>query len=137
MDDCHEVIVPPYKENIKYSVIDVGDSKNYEQNLGWLVRLLRQEKIQTPRILLFFRKMTYLTGAYEFLDDELGSDGYINYAEHGCNDDRNHLLEMYHMKVQDEVKENIVKTCMDITGHIRVVLCSSSFSMGLNLRDVR
>ena len=46
------------------------------------------------------------------------------------------MVEMYHMKTQDEVKENIIKTFMDPSSHLHVVLCSASFSMGLNLRSL-
>lgn len=136
MHNCKKVILSPHKKNIKYSVVEISHAKDYEKNFTWLVNLIKDKQQDTAKFLIFFKKMTYLTEVYEYLNSELKGDGYVNYDPKGTNDDRNHLFEMYHMKVQEEVKENIVNTFMDPNGHIRVVLCSSSFSMGLNLRDV-
>ena len=60
---------------------------------------------------------------YEFLCDVLPRDLHV-------------LFQMYHMKTEETLKKNILNSFMDTNGHVRIVLCSTSFSMGLDLRDV-
>ena len=43
---------------------------------------------------------------------------------------------MYMMKTDELVKDSIVKSFVDTSSHLRLVFCSSSFSMGLNLRGL-
>ena len=68
-------------------------------------------------------RIKYLGDVYEYLCHTLPSDLLG-------------IVEMFHMKTQDRVKQNILKSFTKRDGHVRVVLCSTSFSMGLNLRDV-
>jgi superfamily II DNA helicase RecQ len=136
MQGCVHINVSPHKENIKYSVVKVGRPDELEHNFSFLVKMIRELKINMPRIIIFFRQMSHLTNAFEYVDHELGKEGYHNYDPNGVNDDRNHLLEMFVMKTDELVKANIVKTFINPDGHIRVIFCSSSFSMGLNLRKL-
>ena len=136
MAGCVQVNVSPHKENIKYNVLKVGKSDDLENNFGFLVDMVLQHKTDTPRMIVFFRQISHLISAYEYVDHELGEHGYVNFDEGAVNDDRNHMLEMYVMKTDELVKDNIVKTFMDPSSHLRIVFCSSSFSMGLNLRGL-
>ena len=65
-----------------------------------------------------------------------GRHAYLDYQEDEKNDDRNRLIDMFHMKTSDVVKSSICKSYEDPAGHIRVVLCSTSFSMGLDVKGV-
>jgi superfamily II DNA helicase RecQ len=136
LTECYQNCLSPHKTNIKYTVIKVGKATDYEKNLHFLVKIIADMADNAPRIIVFFRQMSLLTGAYEYVDSELGRLGYLNYNDQGPNDDRNHMVEMYVMKTDENVKNNIVKTFMNPKGHIRIVFCSASFSMGLNLRHL-
>ncbi len=131
------IVIPPKKDNILYYVLKGGRPTDYEYHFCWLLHKLREEKTSTPRMLIFFRSLKHLNRAYEYLDTQLLSDGhFIEPGSCETMDDRTHLFEKYHMKTKDNVKQSICKLFADSNSHLRVVLCSSSFSMGLNLRNV-
>ena len=52
----------------------------------------------------------------------------------GQNDEHNRLFGMFHLKTDDEVKENIYTNYQNELGNTRLVLCSTSFSMGLDVK---
>jgi superfamily II DNA helicase RecQ len=88
-------------------------------------------------MLVFFRQIKYMAELYEVLETSLGERAYVNYDESGNNDDRNRLFDMYHMKTDQAVKDSICDNYSDPFGCIRVTLCSTSFSMGMNLKGVQ
>ena len=132
MQNRLEIVGDPDKKNIKYHVQAV--EKDIPSNFRWLVDLLRKKGIQTPRMVIFFRRIEYMTRLYELLDTELKEKGYVDYNEDRYNDDRNRLFDMFHLKTDQEVKDTICQSYMDEMGCTRVVMCSTSFSMGLNLK---
>ena len=131
MEQCCEVILNPDKRNITYWVVNM-DNDDITSNFQWLVNLLLTKKHETPRILIFFRQIKHIAEVYELLETSLG----IDYKEEGPNDDRNRLFEMFHQKTDDDVKNSICSSYHDPNGNIRVVLCSASFSMGLDVKGV-
>ena len=66
----------------------------------------------------------------------MGEQCYVNYSKNGTNDDRNRLFDMYHLKTDDEVKDSIASSYQKEDVNVRVVLCSTSFSMGLDVKGV-
>ena len=133
--DCLEIIVSPNKLNIKYDKIDIKND-DVRENFKWLIQLLEKHGISTPRMIIFFRKVDHMSIVYKHVINCLGKMAYHNYQENGRNDDRNRLIDMFHMKTSDVVKSSICKSYDDPAGHIRVVLCSTSFSMGLDVKGV-
>ena len=87
-------------------------------------------------MLIFFRRIKFIAEVFELLETSLGKDAYVYYKEGGLNDYRNRLFKMFHMKTDEVVKQTIYTSYQDPKGNIRVVLCSTSFSMGLDVKDV-
>lgn len=112
------------------------DSDDVNINFQWLVDLLAENRIETPRMLIFFRQVKHISQTYELLETVLGKSAYVDFKEEGPNDDRNRLFDMFHMKTDEDVKSSICKSYQDPKGNIRVVLCSTSFSMGLDVKGV-
>lgn len=135
MDSCFELIVDPNKPNIKYWLQNLTDD-NINCNFEWLVTLLRSRGKATPRMIIFFRQIKHMSNVYEHLDASLGQAAYIDYKPDGPNDDRNRLFDMFHQKTDEVVKESICDSYQDPNGSTRVVLCSTSFSMGLDVKGV-
>ena len=111
-------------------------SDDTRENFEWLVKLLDMEGIDTPRIIVFFRRVEHMSVVFKHVINTLGRKVYVNYKEDGPNDDRNRLIDMFHMKTSDIVKSSICQSYADPCGHIRVVLCTTSFSMGLDVKGV-
>ena len=135
MDNCFEILVDPNKKNIKYWVQEVTDD-NISRNFEWLVTLLRTRGRTTPRMIIFFRQIKHISEVYEHLETSLGNAAYVDFNHSGPNDDRNRLFDMFHLKTDDIVKESICDSYHDPNGSTRVVLCSTSFSMGLDVKGV-
>lgn len=135
MIDFVEVSCSPNKPNITYWVLELqtGDICEHFQ---WLVNLLRESNLSHPRMIIFFRQIKHIAEVYEHLISSLGTSAYVNYKEKGPNDDRNRLFEMFHLKTDEEVKDNICSNYQNPDGNIRVVLSSTSFSMGLDVKGV-
>ena len=121
MDNPVIIKSPPIKKNITYHVIPV--ETDIDDNFSWLRDYLLKQTYSAPRILIFFRRVKHLSDVYEFLCDVLPRDLHV-------------LFQMYYMKTEETVKKNILNSFMDTNGHVRIVLCSTSFSMGLDLCDV-
>lgn len=69
-------------------------------------------------------------------EEALGRYGYVDFDDSSIND-RTRLFDMYHLKTDEEVKESIAMSYQNPDGHTRVVLCSTSFSMGLDVKGVK
>ncbi|CAG2190513.1 unnamed protein product [Mytilus edulis] len=135
MDNCSEIMVNPDKKNVTYWVHNLP-SDDICTNFRWLVNLLRGYKQATSRMIIFFRQIKHMADVYEYLETSLKHDAYIDFKEGGPNDNRNRLFDMFHMKTDDDVKDFICTSYMNPNGNIRVVLCSTSFSMGLDVKGV-
>ena len=132
MGNCVDIILSPNKKNISYDVIEMK-SDDTRENFEWLVKLLDMKGIDTP---VFFLRVEHMSVVFKHVINTLGRKAYVNYKEDGPNDDRNRLIDMFHMKTSDIVKSSICQSYADPCGHIRVVLCTTSFSMGLDVKGV-
>ncbi|XP_071117606.1 uncharacterized protein [Haliotis cracherodii] len=130
MQKCEEVIVSPNKCNIKYWMHET--KHNLTEDFAWLADLLQN----TPRMIIFFRSTRQIGDLYQYLMYSLRQKAYVDFKPEGPNDDRNRLFDMFHSKTDDEVKESICSSFMDPQGTKRVVLVSTSFSMGLDVQGV-
>ena len=127
----------PNKANIKYWVVDTNYSRaDIANDFDWLVELLKDKGKDVPRMIIFFRKIDHISDVYEHLETSLGPSAYVDYRQGGPNDDRNRLFDMYHLKTDEAVKESVAASYQDPNGITRVVLCSTSFSMGLDVKGV-
>lgn len=132
-----QLVVNPNKRNIKYGVFETGRGReDICDDFDWLVNLIRKKGRDTPRMLVFFRKIDHISDVFEHLATSLGEKAYVNFTPTGPNDDRNRLFDMYHLKTDEEVKEVVAASYQDPEGVTRVVLCSTTFSMGLDVKGV-
>jgi superfamily II DNA helicase RecQ len=129
---CTDVIDDPNKTNISYHVKTVAGS--LEVNFQWLIELIRRKGIETPRILIFFRQIKYMAELFEILETALGEAASLRLDE--ATGEENRLFDMYHMKTDQDVKDSICDSYTDPSCCVRVMLCSTSFSMGMNRKGV-
>ena len=131
MTESEDVIVSPNKPNIKY-VVHAFDTDDVRANFTWLVQLLREKGADTPRMIIFFRKIEHMSTVYKHVIFELRQT-FTDAEKPGKN---NRFVDMFHMKTTDSVKEAICRSYHEDSGTLRVVLCTTSFSMGLDVKGV-
>jgi superfamily II DNA helicase RecQ len=133
MAPCFSLIFPPKKDNIKYIVHKLEKDGDLDTYFGWLRNAIVTQRDMMKKTIVFFHRVAKQTLVYEILDDDLKGLGHIGDPPHN---DETHLFEVYHMKTDDSVKESILSH-FSKDGHMRCVLASSSFSMGLNIPDIQ
>lgn len=134
MDNPIEILVTPEKINVKYSV-EMG-GKEVCSNFKWLEDLLIKYGEKCPRIIVFFRQIKHIVEVFEFLQTTLGQKQFTNTDNTRGNGYWNRIFAMFHQKTNDTIKNEVCTSFQDENGIIRVCLCSTSFSMGLDVKNV-
>ena len=134
MTDCVKVVGNPNKANIRYTVINVECS--LYSNFHWLIEHLELHGEQASRYLIFCRKKENVSGLFEIFPTSLGDNAYSGHNEEGGNDYRNRLFAMYHSKTDLEIQAYIRESFSVPHGKVRVLFCTTAFSMGVNPQGV-
>ena len=134
MTPCYTLVFPPKKDNIKYIVHQLDKDGDLMTYFTWLKDLILNQGVKMKKMIVFFHRVSKQTEVYEILDDEIKENGHVGDPPFS---DRSHLFEVYHMKTDDSVKESILSEFNKEAGHMRCILASSSFSMGLDIPDVK
>lgn len=85
---------------------------------------------------MFFRQIKHIAEVFEYLQTSLGEKQYARNQEAGTNDFRNRIFAMFHLTTSEKIKADVCSSFRNEHGIIRVVLCSTSFSMGLDVKGV-
>ena len=72
-------------------------------DFDWLFDLLRRQGTETPRIIIFFRKIDRIADVFEHLETSLGEAAFAKQSGNQMNE---RIFEMYHLKPDEEVKES-------------------------------
>ena len=134
MENCTQIIVDPNKKNVKYSV--ENGCKEICDNFKWLLEMLASTGPECPRSIVFFRQIKHIVEVFEFLQTKLGDKQYVNSEENDKNGYWNRLFAMFHLTTNEKIKRAVCESFQDPSGLVTVVLCSTSFSMGLDVRSV-
>lgn len=134
MRPCFSLVLPPRKDNLMYIVHKLPKDYDIKVYFGWLQALIKKDSQIMEKMIVFFHKVEKLSATYEYLDHALKSAGHVGDPPH---DDTTHLFEMYHMKTDDSIKTSVLQSFSQPDGNMRCVLASSSFSMGLNIPNIK
>lgn len=135
MINCEKVIINPNKPNVKYSV-EVTKEKDVCTNFKWLLDLLIADGVNCPRIIVFFRQIKHIAEVFEYLQSNLKDKQYADNQTENGNGHWNRIFAMFHLSTSEKIKRAVCTSFQDEGGLIRVVLCSTSFSMGLDVKRV-
>ena len=130
MEDCAFVISDADRINIKYSVIKVN---SLEESFEWLVQALKNEGVKTQKVLVFCQTKPQCTNLYEVFKAALGDQMYAGDGE--IKDDRTRIIGMYHHNTRKEQKDTAEKAFTEPDSNMRVLFCSSSFGMGIDVKN--
>lgn len=132
MVDPHIICISPHKPNILYWIAEKG---GLQETFQPLIDKLRVQRIKMERVLIFCRRYEECADIYELFKCSLG----IDFTEPIGSPDLSvyRLVDMYTSITQKEVKDTILKAICNPMSHLRVVICTISFGMGINCPDIR
>ena len=128
------IMVSPERINISYAVVKMSNQVNVIEYFDWLLCMLKSNGIQCDRTIIYCQTVNQCSTLFSIFSAILGSKIYIH------NDKPNpkeRLLEMMHARTPDSVKEIVLNSMADNNGHIRVLICTIAFGMGVDAKGVR
>ena len=132
MEDVHLVEQSPNRPNIQYNVQYVGKGNSMEMAFQSLVEQVKQHGAKTPRCLIYCQTRKQCSVVYRIFVVLSGKQLF-----HGEGLPQNRLVDMYHAGTPPNVKDHITRNMADNEGHLRILICTIAFGMGVNCRKVR
>ena len=127
------VYIPPIKKNVLYIV---KNKVSMEELVEKLSSGLVEYGKNFPKMIIFCRRFEECSEFYSMFKDHLG-DNFTHPIGAPSILSKYRIVDMYTSCTQEKVKENIVKSFCLSTGHLRIVIATIAFSMGLDVPDIR
>lgn len=127
------VYVPPSKKNIIYCV---KPKVTMEKLVHELSCALMEFQESFPKVILFCRRLEECSQFYVLFKDLLG-EHFTKPTGAPSNLSKFRVVDMFTSCTQEEVKKTILKSFCSPTGHLRIVIATIAFSMGLDVPDIR
>ena len=130
MDTCVIINQSPNRKNIAYAVQAVTGGAG--QTFASIIKELREKKICVERVIIYCQTIKICANIYGVFKEKLGQDMYFS------NDDiTSGMVEMYHSRIDELNQANIVKDFSNPNGHIRVLIATIAYGMGINCHGVK
>ena len=120
----------PLKDNIKFSVTNIGNDTSIENLFELLINEISVKKEHAKRILIYCQSRTQCAIIWQTFAASLGSKLYMG----GTRDLKKRLVEMFHAGTPSEVKEHIMINATNADSCLRIIICTIAFGMGINCR---
>ncbi|XP_031553779.1 mediator of RNA polymerase II transcription subunit 34-like [Actinia tenebrosa] len=131
--DVQMIQQSPDRPNLFYSTQYVDKNEPLEIVFGWLINEVDDMGANTPRTLIYCQTRKQCSVLYRMFEVFLGLKMYSG----GVTNPQKRLVEMFHAGTPKRVKEHIIENMAKDDGHLRVVICTVAFGMGINCRKVR
>lgn len=125
-----ELIISPNKENIRFTVMEADKSLSC---FNWLVDMIKEKKADTPHTIIFCHTVSDIVMVLSTLLMKLGKHAYLEGGEEVPDQC---ILSVYYSATPDSAK-NRVTSSFTGSGSARVVIASTSLSMGVDFPHVR
>ena len=134
MDNPELIIVSPERSNISYAVVKMSNQVNVMEYFDWLLEALQSNGIQCDRTIIYCQTVNQCSTLFSLFSALLGSRIYMHSNK---PNPKERLLEMMHARTPDSVKETVLNSMANHNGHIRVLICTIAFGMGVDAKGVR
>lgn len=125
--------ISPNRANIRFTVVKTSKD-NQLGHLGWIVDLIKEHNLATPKTIIFCGTMHDVAKVIGFLLAELGNAAYVS---GNPPTPENRLLGIFHSMTWPKYKARVSQSFKENVGHVRVVIATSALSMGVNFPDVQ
>lgn len=123
---------PPLRGNISYQFAYLNKDKPLDCVFGPLIEELKDKGEETERCIIFCQTRKQCSIIYRLFNAVLGKR---NFVDGGSSYDRC-LVQMFHAGSPDSVKRHVVKEMTKEKSHLKVVVCTIAFGMGIDCKDV-
>ena len=116
----------PMKENIKYCTQYISNDCDLKLVFKFILDDLKANGQSANKRLIYCQTRKQCALIYHVLVSELEN----------INDPKERTVEMYHAGTPEQVKAHIVKELTSEQSHIRLLICTTAFGMGVNCKGV-
>lgn len=122
----------PDRPNLFYSTVYLDKNQPLERALGGLIKGVETLGKDTPRTIIYCQTQKQCSLLFAMFEMFLGQKLF-----NGDRKPRNRLVEMYHAGTPASVKEHIIENMTKCEGHLRILISTVAFGMGVNCKKVR
>ena len=122
----------PLRSNLCYNFIYIEKNTPLEIIFRFLIKEVKQENTKTPRTLIFCQTRKQCAILFRTISVALGTKMYVN--EEIKPEMR--LVEMFHAGTPQTVKNHVITEMTKHSSHLRVLICTVAFGMGIDCKDV-
>ena len=126
------VEMSPERKNLRYVVQYVDNAIPISRLFQEIIAEVRKEKDKATKTLLYCQTRTQCGILWRMFKLESGIDMYLN----GCPTPTGYLVQMFHAGTPESAKKMILESVSSCDNHIRIVICTIAFGMGINCRGV-
>ena len=131
-NNVHTVKRSPNRNNLRYSLQYIDNNMPLEMVFGGLISEVLKNGNETKRTLIYCQTRKHCGLLFSLFEIHLGSNLY-----NGISRPQNRVIEMYHAGTPDQVKKHVIENMSKETGHIRVLISTIAFGMGVDCKSVR
>ena len=132
MSPVHYVVLSANRPNIWYSVQTVN--RDVHVGFQWLVGKLKVKRTNLPKTIVFCRSINTCASLYKMFITDLQEESYEPCGSHPSIGNR--WFAMYHARIADNEKKQILKSMRKPNGNCRVLFCTTAFGMGVDISNV-
>lgn len=122
----------PDRPNLKYSAVYINKSQPFEQIFAEVIKELKDRGKIAERTMIYCQTRKQCAIIFRTLTLFLGDNLFL-----GNKQPKNRMVEMYHAGTPTAVKKHIVENLSYDDGHIRCLITTVAFGMGVNCKKVR
>lgn len=130
MKNVKVVAVSPAKPNIRYVI---KTKQNISETLEPLMKELKFRHVTFPRTIIYCRKLSDCGRVYLQIKDYLGN--YFTSPTDVPGFPQYQVVDMFHSCTDPKVKANIMESFCS-PSHLRVIIATTAFGMGVDCADV-
>ena len=133
MAPMKSVVLSANRPNIRYSLCQV--SRDVHVAFRWLLLELKSKRVELPKVIIFCRSINTCTSLYKMFLTELREESYepcSSTPSIACR-----LFAMYHARVAEVDKKQILESMVNPDGNCRVLFCTTAFGMGIDVPNIR
>lgn len=131
-EDIKFIEQSPDRPNIKYCAQYLDKNEPIEASFSTLIEEMKTMRGNTPRTLIYCQTRKQCSVLFRMFEVFLGQGIFL-----GTIKPQNRIVEMYHAGTASRVKEHIVDNMASDEGHLRVLISTIAFGMGVNCKKVR